>query len=74
MVKDSDLKDIAYKIATAHNLTKTFSYKQFQHIKCKNHAWAPFEHWTESEYSSHIAGIGDAIYYALKNIAEKVKD
>lgn len=68
---DEQLRDKAYLIATGHHLTEDFRYDEFQQVDISEHLWQMVEDWPINELESHIAGVADSIYYALKELRDE---
>lgn len=66
-----ELRDKAYRIATANSTCETLSYEDFQNIpdvELEAIYWEPFEHWTAGETREHIDRMAQDIIDAFTSL------
>ena len=71
-MKTQEMRDRAYRIATANLTTAIMSEEEFTDCEdLRDHAWAVFEYHPEPEYRAIVIDLADEIITALKECNRK---
>ena len=69
-----DFRDVAYKIATAHLTTQSFTFDEYCKVDITDHCWQPLEDLPFEIYDQLITQLATDIEYQLITAYNQGKD